>query len=184
MFSILGHGALKHLDPIPPSLLDSGIMKRNPLHAIAAALTLVRPYLAIDLMVQLGFANLDGASGALFRYLVLPMAILPVTLAIFYYNEEKYRTLGSLALLMTGASLVLLALAGFAISTNIQTATLSSGSVSNLVHGGFDFLFLLILDLSVSLTLGISLFRKGKKATTMESSPAIQVELDTQPRKE
>gem|GEM_PF-1456987 len=184
MFSILGHGALKHLDPIPSRLLDSRIMKRNPIHAIAAALTLARPYLAIDLMVRLGFANLDGASGALFRYLVLPMAILPVTLAFFYYNEEKYRTFGSLALLMTGSSLVLLALAGFAISTNIQAATLFSGSVTNLVHGGFDFLFLLILDLSVSLTLGISLFRKEKKAPALESSPALRAELDTEPRKE
>lgn len=184
MFSILGHNALQYLDPIAPRLLDSGIMKRNPLHAVAAVLTLAKPYLAIDLMVRLGFANLDGASGALYRYLVLPMTILPVTLAFFYYNIEKYRAFGFLALLISSSSLILLSLAGFTISSNLQTATLSSGSVTNLVYGGFDFLFLLILDLTVSLILGISLFRKEKKGSAMNSSPAIQADLNIEPRKE
>lgn len=184
MFSILGHNALQYLDPIAPRLLDSGIMKRNPLHAVAAVLTLAKPYLAIDLMVRLGFANLDGPSGALFRYLALPMAILPVTLFFYYYNKEKYRNFGSLALLMTGTSLVLLTVAGFAIITNIQTATLSAGGVTNLVYAGFDFLFLLILDLSVSLILSFSLFRKVKKVPAMNSSLTIQADLNIEPRKE
>lgn len=184
MFSTLGHGLLKHLDPLAPSLLDSTIMKRNPLHAITAILSLARPYLAIDMMVRLGFANLDGASGALFRYLVLPMAILPITLAFFYYNEEKYKSFGALALLITGSSLVLLALAGFAVSTNFQASTLFSGSVTNLVHGGYDFLFLLVLDLFVSLVLGITLARKINKAPAPLSSTSTQAELEIKPRKE
>lgn len=184
MFSTLGHDVLKHLDPIPPRLLDSPLMKRNPLHAIAALLTLARPYLAIDLMVRLGFVHLEGSSGALFRYLVLPMAILPVALAFFYYNEEKYKPIGSLALLMTASSLLLLLLAGLTLTKNFQAATLSSGGVSNLVHGGIDFLLLLILDGAVSITLGISLMKNARKTSTLDSSHPAQPELDSELRKE